>query len=578
MPALGLPLPEERGLSADQAPCPPYALAPRRTRIQDLHGPHDEAGPLWPSPEKATERWEYGQLRSVQSATRLDELRERFGPARVEGASIEARPGGALDGGEARSTHAWPGMLQRAFDHVAAKAAHLGALEPEALSPYGAIGLALWRGRARPRAETLRGLLEQWPGESATLYRELDAVDRSLDARAGEAPWIFDQVPDHCLRLWPLRNVMRMAERQGVLFRRMSFSAYEAEDSFVPDLAVACLDSDIYGGGFDHDLFHHLLPVSPPSPSLDFETSMLVVESAAQAYNSLVLASRYDGPNYDGHAPWPGAALFERLSGIFGRATLPELIGAYGRLGLVSHPELRDSSEDLWTSLVGRCDLRAAEALSDEHARYVRLDAGWLRTLRPRYESELMSRWRDALGERLAPSAQDVVSALDDLLWSLEDIDLRTHDSSLIGEASSLRQRARWLWMRALELEHLSTREGLSLLPELLESLSALSEHFKEMDTHVRACTRQTTLAPRERERSATEALEHLTQRFEARSEALAARLEGVAQRLRARQREGSLGGPPLPEPFVDTHRELFAGHDYELPQHVGADGPGAPP
>jgi hypothetical protein len=386
-----LATPSETSLSALCAPHLPYALSPPRLRIQDLHGPRDALGSRWSEPSLATERWEHGQLVATESQARLDTLRAHWGQERTARAGV--RPGAiatqddALTGAAAAPSDRWPGMLQRAFDHVGCKAAHVGAMSPQALTPFGSIGDALWATRRRPRRGALRELLATFSGDAEALYGELDAVDRALDDATGDAPWIFGQVPDHCRQLWPLRNVMRLAERQGVLLREMSFTAFEAEDSFVPDLPVACLDATIYGGGFDHDLFHHLLPVSPPEDAFDFEASMLVVESAAQAYNSLVLASRYTGPTYEGHAPWTGAALFDRLSASFHRGTVPELVAAYARLGLVCHPQMTSDPVSTWRELLGPCEARALPALVAEHARYVRLDAAWLRTLRPRYES-----------------------------------------------------------------------------------------------------------------------------------------------------------------------------------------------
>jgi hypothetical protein len=468
-------------------------------------------------------------------------------------------------------------MLQRAFNHVGCKAAHVGAMTPEGLAPFGPIGAALWATRQRPRALALEALLDSFTDDATGLYAELDAIDRALDTSHGDTPWLFDQVPEHCRKLWPLRNVMRLAERQGLVLREMSFTAFEAEDSFVPDLPVACLDPAIYGGGFDHDLFHHLLPVAPPRAAFDFEASMLVIESAAQAYNSLVLASRYDGPAYEGHAPWPGAALFERLSSSFDRHTIPELVSAYSRLGLVCHPELKGDPVVTWSALLGPCDVEALQGLVTEHARYVRLDAAWLRTLRPRYESPIMRRWQLPLSEHLAPDAGHVVEALDDLLWALEDVDLRGHDSRLVGGASTLLQQARWLWMRALELQHLCEREGAQRPAPLSDALGSLADLNGALRTHVRVCTALTHQRPTDRDADQERGLEATTGTLGHRVAQATERLESVARDLRHAQTQGALGGPPIPTPFTSTHRELFAGVEYELPVHLGADGPGAP-
>ncbi|MGB0592278.1 MAG: hypothetical protein ACPGU1_21550 [Myxococcota bacterium] len=470
-------------------------------------------------------------------------------------------------------------MLQRAFNHVGCKAAHVGAMTPEGLAAFGEVGAALWTSRSEPRGRALHTLLEgSFSHDAHTLYAELDAMDRSLDASTGDAPWLFGRVPAHCHRLWPLRNVMRLAERQGVLLREMSFTAYEAEDSFVPDLPVACLDASIYGGGFDHDLFHHLLPVAPPGDAFDFEASMLVVESAAQAYNSLVLAARYEGPEYEGHAPWPGAALFERLSVSFQRQTIPELVSAYSRLGLVCHPDLDADPVTTWSALLGpSADPDALRELVTEHARYVRLDADWLRTLRPRYEAPIMDLWREPLAERLAPDAGSVISGLDDLLWALEDVDLRDHDAHLIGRASTLQQQARWLWMRALELHHLCVREGAERPATLSDTLGAVASLNRTLRAHVAACTQQTHRRPVARDTSVGERLLKETDALGESVDRATYTIEGIARDLRSAQRGGTLGGPVIPEFFIRTHRELFAGVDYQLPVHVGADGPGAP-
>ena len=71
-------------------------------------------------------------------------------------------------------------MLQRAFNHVGCKAAHVGAMTPEGLAPFGPIGAALWATRQRPRALALEALLDSFTDDATGLYAELDAIDRAL--------------------------------------------------------------------------------------------------------------------------------------------------------------------------------------------------------------------------------------------------------------------------------------------------------------------------------------------------------------------------------------------------------------
>jgi len=82
---------------------------------------------------------------------------------------------------------------------------------------------------------------------------------------------------------------------------------------------------------------------------------------------------------------------------------------------------------------------------------------------------------------------------------------------------------------------------------------------------------------PTAREPGRTQALKTITTDLEKRVTSATTQVETVASALRDAQQGGALSGPSIAAPFTTNHRELFAGVEYELPVHVGADGPGAP-
>ena len=467
-------------------------------------------------------------------------------------------------------------LVQRAFQHVACKAAWTGRLTPTELAPFGDIGHAVAATRYAHRDAELARLQLTYPSPMS-LYQALDAMDRALDEHAGGRPWLFEQVPQHCLTLWPLRNVMRLADQRGVLLRSMRFTDYEAEDSFVPELPAVCVDASIYGGGFDHDLFHHLFRTAPTEDTEAFESSMLFMEAVAQAYNSLVLASRHSGPAYDGHATWPGASLFGTLERDWGLETIPQQVFAYGLLGVVLHPAFSEDAEEVLLARLPRDARReGVRRLLDRSRRYVEADAGWLRGLRPRYDAPIMSAMREALDDRFYANIEALFNEVDDTLWSLEDIDLRERDVALRGEAAAARQDGRRLWLKAIELRHLTERGAHGTLYAALDTLcEGLKAFDRRQQRHLSACHRLATCAPTD----LTSETLTLTQRQRALADERASwkkRLDVQIAAIRKAQASGELQGPLVSVAHADHPGELFRDVEFRMPIHVGSDEPRA--
>ncbi len=552
-----------------------FRVPPRRATIPDLHGP---GGP----PTAPTERWEQGQLVSVASMERHDALRLRWGRARCEGALVAPVAPVELSAEDLHRSARPPAgtsILRRAFRHLGCKAAQIGGLE--ALDDLGDADLAraLTAARTRPRDAVLAELLGASDEPTVHWVARIDALDRELDRRAGGESWAMQQVPNHCLDLGPLRNLLRAADRRGVVFRPMRFSDFEHEDRFVPELPVVCLDADIYGGGFDHDLFHACVPTLAAADPLAFEAGMLAVEAAGQAFNSAVLAGRHSGPAYDGWATWPGAPLFDELRAATGLDSLPQQVRSYASLGLVGHPDFPAADAvETFASLLGPAavpDRARLGSLIAANARYLARDAAWLRGLWPRYATPVFDAWRPALRDRVVHEPAQLLGGLDALLDELEDIDLRTLDHPLVGATTRLREDARHLALKALELDLLLGREGAhggraTLAPGLAAALDLLDD-LGEALVVADVLTRQPAGEAREPREAACEAeLARLRARVQSVRRAVA---DGAASAL-ALQRAGAIGGPRLGDGFLDSHVELFDGVFYTPPVHVGADWP----
>lgn len=579
---------------------------PARPTVRELHGPLSPEGPCWPEPwrraygwpafaeemhrpvrPRAVERWEHGRLVEVEGPERKAALTLRWGAARTAGARVVG-PGEVAvprisTADRARierfCTRGWLRPLVRAFEHVGAKAAHVGRLDPASLAPFADLGAAVLAARTRPRVAVLGELLDAHQGDAARLRARLDGMDRALDRMGLGRSLLLDRVPDHCAALWPLRNLVRRAERRGVLLREMSFRDYEDEGTFTPETPVVCLDRDIYGGGFEHDLFHRATPVLVTADPLEHEVGLLAVEGAAQAWNSLVLASRHSGPEYEGHARWPGDSLFEELETHAGVASVPEQIAVFRVVALVCHPAFRADPVEAYLSLLpDGARPETVVAWVDRYRRYVERDASWLRGLHPRYRSPVFERWRPHLEGGLVSSLAGVLDAVDDVLWDIEDLDLRTFDSDLLGAVAEAGQANRRMLLKALELVHLLDGAAASRPAARAAAVAAESEALAWLWSDLHAETRRlAAVPPPSRDPAAELALDARARDLSRRGAARNASLAELAAEVRRLQGKGRLPPPLVPADFATGFRELYQGVYYAPPVHVGADLPGMP-
>ena len=571
--------------------------------IRTLHGPAHLATPCWPTPYRhawgrsafeqeaarepgleATERWEHGRLQEVVDADRHAALTARWGAARTAGARLGPVTVPPVSWADRQriaraASRGWLRPLVGAFAHVACKAAWVDRLDPESLAAFGDLGDAVLASRRRPRLAVLEELLAARGEAGGALFAELDAMDRALDVRDMGRSWIMSRVPDHCIALWPLRNLMRQAERNGVLFREMRFRDYEAQTPFAPEMPVVCLDAEIYGGGFEHDLFHRLAPVLVCEDPLQYEVGLLAIEAAGQAFNSLVLSSWHSGPPYEGHATWPGAELFEQLERAFGLPTLSQQLAAFRIVALVCHPDFDRDPVEAWLELVpDGADRWTIESMVARYRRYVRRDAMWLRGLKARYDTPVFQKWRSCMEDRLTDSVVAALGVLDRVVAGLEDVDLRGFDVALLGQVSESLQANRHRLLKLLELEHLvelANGQGAPLrarLDGLVGETRALDAALVALRTECRALH---AVRPADRDAAALGSIETRLASIEARASSCSEELELLVVHIRERQRQGHVPAPVVPSDFTTTFAELFHRVYYEPPIHVGADLPG---
>ncbi len=576
--------------------------------IQDLHGPWGEGGALWAAPydhpvagdafevavalpEPSAEPvalWWHGELVAVDSAARRDALGERYGAHRVAGAAVGPVPRLQVPAGDRQLVAAfcargWLRLLVRAFYAVGCKAPHVGQATQAALEGYGPAGVAVWRGRGHHRLAALELLLRELDGDPEAAFVAVDALDRALDAAGQGSSWLIQTVPEHARALFPLRNLLRLAERRGVILREMTWREYEAEDSYAPEIALLCLDPEIYGAGVEHDVTHFIAPVLFARDVLTFEVGNNGIEGDAQAMNNLILACHHSGPAYEGAAGWPGAPLFEWLERAFGVGSLPGIIAALRTFTVALHERFEGDPEVALAELV--------PALGDEAARrdlvtffrgYVQHDHAFLRSLHPRYLTPIFAEWRRWFGDRVCDDMRELVARANAVLWELEDLDLRTWDHPLQGQIGSSRERARYLCFKLVELRQLlALREaagehdhGRRAAQDLFSDALALERELGALSARCAAATAQ--VPPASRDAGELARIDERLGRHDAAREELAGRLDRLVRDVR--QDGEGLADPVIevPADFATSHAELFRGYYYEPPAHFGDDhGPG---
>lgn len=575
-----------------------FRLREARLTVRDLHGPWKPTGPCWPvpyrhpidSPEMArqlavevdpdpTERWEHGALVEVASEDRLKELRDRWGPARTAGAvvgEVQALSIGATDRAAMKRLceRGWLRSLVQAFEHVGAKANHVGAGH-EQLLHHGTLGVALVEARRRHRLAVLEDLLASRGGDAQGLFAELDELDRTLDADLGDS-WLMSKLPDHCARLWPLRNLVRLADRRGVILREISWQDYERESSYAPEVPVLALEPRIYGAGIEHDITHYLEPIFWTEDRLLFEIANNGIEGDGQAMNNLLIASRYSGPVYEGFAGWPGAQLFEWLERAFQVATFPQMFGALRTFTIVMHQAFEgDPVEKLRELAPHLQDGPHLRDLLGFFPEYVQHDHDFLGVLHARYVTPFYEHWREQIGYRLTFDLEAHVQTANDFLWEHQDVDLRCWWHPDLGRVGFAQARCRHLWTRALELQHLVGQSpGLSRFVEAsdacVNACAAENERLLKSASQLESLTLLVAPGDRDSEVLATWAA-GFTERVEE-VEFIAQEIKGLADRLREPARLEAPWHVEIPQDFQESFVDLFSGVYYRTAVHQGTD------
>jgi hypothetical protein len=575
-----------------------FRLRKARLTIRDLHGPWSSEGPCWPTPyrhpidspgmagalespvrEASTERWEHGCLVEVASQERLEELRDRWGVERTMSAAVgevETLPINESDRAAMVRfcERGWLRSLVQAFEHVGAKASHVG-FGDERLREQGTLGVALIQARRRHRLAVLEDLLASRGGDGHRLFAELDVLDQLLDGGLGES-WLMAQLPVHCASLWPLRNLVRMADRRGVILRDISWQEYENESSYAPEVPVLALEPRIYGAGVEHDITHYLEPIFWTDDRLLFEVANNGIEGDGQAMNNLILSSRYSGPAYEGFAGWPGGQLFEWLERAFQVATFPQMFGALRMFTIVMHQGFDgDPVAKLRELAPGVKESDHLNDLLGFFPEYVQHDHDFLGVLHARYVTPFYDLWREHVNSRLTFDLEVHVQTADDFLWDHQDVDLRYWWHPAIGRVGCAKARCRHLWTRVLELKHLVDESpGLKRFTEevgaCLLSCAQLDDALSVSASGLEDLTLQIAPADRDAEALAT---------WSASFDELAETVERIA--LETKRLADSLRGPvqteatlkvEIPRDFQDSFVDLFSGVYYQPAVHQGTD------
>jgi hypothetical protein len=527
----------------------------------------------------ATERWEHGALVEVVTSERLDVLVGLWGAHRTGGARIGPLTTQEISGRDREAmarfcARGWQRILVHLFEHVGAKAAHVGRMNDD-LRSHGTLGASLLEARTRHRLAVLEELLQSRGDDALLLFSELDRLDREMDEGLGQS-WLMSELPDHCSSLWPLRNLMRLADRRGMVLRNIAWQEYESESSYAPEVPILSLEPRIYGGGVEHDITHYLEPVFWTPDSLLFEVANNGIEGDGQAMNNLILACRYTGPAYEGFAGWPGARLFEWLERAFGVATFPQMFGALRTFTIVLHKRFEGQVEAKLHELAET--LTPGDHLEDLLAffpEYVQHDHDFLGSLHGRYITPFFDLWRNRIGERLTFELDAHVQTADDLLWDHQDLDLRCWWDPLLGRAGNLRARTHRAWTRALELQHLADcTPGYGNWRVRLETLEAGYHGLAEaLDNTAGDIDRDVLHTPPwDRDASALEAHDQDLAVHGATLKSLGDELSAMASELRAA--DPGEEGPALeiPASFPDVYIDLFAGVYYDIATHEGSD------
>jgi hypothetical protein len=578
-----------------------YRLRPRRVIVQDMHGPFAEGESCWPNPYRfaidspsqraALEQpvegrvqaiWSHGQLVRVASEDVLKKLRKTWGERRTEGARVEpnmAVPNiSSQDRDLMRSFcgRGWLRLLVRAFEHVGCKAQHLGLMDPGHLHKHGAVGRAVLEGRSRHRLAVLEELLREEEGDEKRLFGQLDQLDQALDKAGGGTSWTSRNVPGHVRSLWPMRNLLRVADRVGVCFEEKEWKLYEDANTYAPELRILAVEPGIYGAGVEHDITHYLETIFWSSDRVAFEVANNGSEGDGQAMNNLILGCWYTGPGYEGYAGWPGAQLFEWLERAFQVASIPQAFCALRTFTIVLHREFQGDPRTVLKELVpGLVDGSHLDDLLRFYPGYVQHDHDFLGRMHPRYLTPVFAEWRDLFGEWMTESLEEHVSRCDSMLWSLEDIDLKSFDYELLGRSTNRRERNRIVGKKLVELSHLLTlakEDGAGLLQEarrLLERVLATERGFIDPIEELGQLV-------------ATSFPEECSVRMGSLETSLGmlglavAKYEGalreLVERVAKAQRHWDDPVVVLTDTFMKPDNELFRGFYYEAAIHIGSD------
>ena len=615
-PAAGVAAPDDAMLGAIDWRA--LRTEPRRDTIRELHGYRGPGGPwgngpdepAWPEPYQrsfgsegfvrelqrpirrtATQRWEHGFLTHVSDAAEHDRLRALWGERRTAGAVVgplsvpELPPRDRELIREFCASRGWQRLLVRAWEHVGCKAAHVGQLSADGLRRFGEAGAAVLAARSRHRLAVLEELLRAHGGDAAALRGRLDRMDRQLDAVGmGESFWMA-QLPDHCNDLMPIRNLMRLADREGMVYRSFAERDFGEENSYCPEIVVLCVDPEIYGGGImNHDVTHFLLPVLMGEDPLAFEVGNNGIEGDGQYYNNLIFVHRHSGPDYEGDGAWSEPRIFEVLERAFGVASFPEAVIAGRTLTVVLHEAFKGEPEAVLRQLVGTLG-EGSPAVRREVLAYfinhVRHDHGFLHRLWPRYLTPLFPEWREHFGERIVDTLEALCRQANDRLWEIEDIDLRTFDHPLRGRLGERLRRIELLGHKLVELRHLvglapTAAPGLrSDVARAFSDLLALRDRCRALGAACGAAVDE--VPPWERDPGRLAELNDLAEEIEAARAALTQRSRGLVEAVRMDQRTWAEPIRQIPPDFIDGWIELFQdflndGHYYQHPWHDPED------